>query len=138
MLFTPPPDPRPGLWSFVFLISLINQCLSKRVSSICYKCDKIRLSKHYQSFSSLPANTIFMLFAYLYTVFVYLFNIHINRYILLQHLLYFFRRLFRLNLLFRFNNNLLLVLQSIKVFLPEYRSNWVKFSRCCQLLPNTR
>ena len=123
MLFTPPPDPHPGLWSFVFLISLINQCLSKRVSSIRYKCDKIRLSKHYQSFVYLPANTIYMLFAYLYTVFVYLFNIHINRYVLLQHLLYFFRRLFRLNLLSRLYYNILLVLQSVPVFLPENASS---------------
>lgn len=131
MLFTPPPDPRPGLWSFVFLISLINQCLSKRVSSIYYKCDKIRLSKHYQSFVFLSANTIYMLFAYLCTIFVYLFSFYINRYILLQHLLYFFRRLFCLNLLSRLHNNLLLVLQSVKVFLPENCSNWVKLSRSC-------
>ena len=131
MLFTPPPDPRPGLWSFVFLISLINQCLSKRISSIYYKCDKIRLSKHYQSFVYLPAHTIYMLFAYLYTIFVYLFSFHIDWNILFKHLLYLFRCLICFNLLFRFNNNLLLVLQSIKVFLPEYRSNWVKLSRSC-------
>ena len=123
MLFTPPPDPRPGLWSFVFLISLINQCLSKRVSSIYYKCDKIRLSKHYQSFVFLSANTIYMLFAYLYTVFVYLFSIHIDWNILFQHLPYLFRCLVSLNLLFRFNNNLLLVLQSVPVFLPENASS---------------
>ena len=131
MLFAPPLDPRPGLWSFVFLISLINQCLSKRVPSICYKCDKIRLSKHYQSFSSLPANTIYMLFAYLCTIFVYLFSFYIDWNILFEHLLHLFRCLISLNLLFRFNNNLLLVFQSVKVFLPEYRSNWVKLSRSC-------
>ena len=123
MLFTPPPDPRPGLWSFVFLISLINQCLSKRVSSIYYKCDKIRLSKHYQSFVYLPANTIYMLFAYLCTIFVYLFSFYIDWNILFEHLLHFFRRLFRLNLLSRLYYNILLVLQSVPVFLPENASS---------------
>ena len=123
MLFTPPPDPRPGLWSFVFLISLINQCLSKRVSSIYYKCDKIRLSKHYQSFVFLSANTIYMLFAYLYTIFVYLFSFYIDWNILFQHLLHFFRRLLRLNLLSRLYYNILLVLQSVPVFLPENASS---------------
>ena len=131
MLFTPPPDPRPGLWSFVFLISLINQCLSKRVSSIYYKRDKIRLSKHYQSFVYLPAHTIYMLFAYLCTIFVYLFSFYIDWNILFKHLLHLFRCLICFNLLFRFNNNLLLVFQSVKVFLPENCSNWVKLSRSC-------
>ena len=123
MLFTPPPDPRPGLWSFVFLISLINQCLSKRVSSIYYKCDKIRLSKHYQSFVYLPANTIYMLFAYLCTIFVYLFSFYIDWNILFKHLLHLFRRLVSLNLLSRLHNNLLLVLQPVPVFLPENASS---------------